>query len=94
MSLSVGDASDPMRGWLSEGIELGSVGLCGSCWGVANVSGGPPLSGQPRSGFESPSGMESMTEPELDVRNDNTITTKALSLDNNPNSCHYRIRKG
>jgi hypothetical protein len=38
--------------------------------------------------------MASMTGPELHVRNNNTITTKALALDNALNWCHYLHRKG
>jgi hypothetical protein len=45
-------------------------------------SGSKWLSGQFRSALESPLGIESMTQPELDERNDNTLTTSALPFDN------------
>jgi hypothetical protein len=91
---SVGDASDPLRGSLPSEIDLGSVALHDPPWQVTNVPGGQPLSDQFRSALESPSGVESMTGFELDARNDNTITTEALPLDNALNWCHYRNRKG
>ena len=92
--LSIGIPLEAMRSWLSGEIELGSVGLRGSRWGVANVSGGKPLSGRSRCVFESPSGLESMTGSKLHVCKNNTITTQALPLDNAFNWCHSFHRKG
>ena len=92
--LPFGVPPDASRSLLSQEIELGSVALHGSRWGVANVSGGQPPSGQLRSGFESPSGMASIAGTELHVRNNNTITMEAHPLDNNLNWCDNRHRKG
>jgi hypothetical protein len=92
--LPFGVPPDALRSLLSQEVELGSVALHDSPWEVGNVSCGQPLSGQLRSAFESPSGMESTTEPKLHVRSHNTITMEALALDNALNWCHHHNRKG
>jgi hypothetical protein len=92
--LSDWDASDPLRDRSSLEIELSSVAPHDSLWEVAKVSGGRSLSGQHRSTSESPSEIESMIEPKLEERNNNTITTATLRFDNHLDSCNHPQSQG
>jgi hypothetical protein len=88
--LCASDASDLVCDCPPSGIEFGSTVVHDSRWEVDNASPGLMRSAQFRRASKSRLEVGSMTEPELDARNNNAVTTTALRFDNGFVWCNHR----